>query len=219
MFIRTDENNNIITYPYSLEQFRADYKNVSFPQTLSNRLLAAYNVYPVLVDAVPEVPSPYQFAVLDVENPHRTQDGEWRLSWYIADKSAEQIAYDLEKAKTQKHADVNAARDHAIFQTLMVAVSDSTTVPVDLRQNTPDIQNISGLTQSATLQKLNDDTTPIEFRGADNVVYTLTPDEMIVLGKAVASKYSQCYKTSWTYKDQIAAATNIEQVNDIIIQF
>lgn len=219
MFIRTDENHNIITYPYSLEQFRADHRNISFPSALSNRLLASYNVYPVYAAPEPEYNTITQFLRKDFDNPFRDDQGEWKIGWIVVDKTSEQMADDLKKRRQEFREEINAARDAAIYKVNNVAVNETTTVPVDIRKDHPDIQNISGLAQAATLQLINNDPATIDFRGADDLIYTLTPQEVIILGKTIASNYSAHYRTSWNYKDQLAQATSIEEINSIVLDF
>ena len=105
MFIRTDKDHNIITYPYSLEQFRLDHKNMSLPQFLNNRFLAAHDVYPVYAATEPEIVNLTQFALRDIDNPYRDVDGEWRYGWIVRDKTAEQIQIDkdLHNAEQKKN--------------------------------------------------------------------------------------------------------------------
>ena len=108
---------------------------------------------------------------------------------------------------------------YVIINGNMAAGIPGTAVPVDMRKNTADIQNISGLTQIATIQKINGDNTPLNFRGADDKVYALTPDEVIAVGTEVSKRYSSIYAKSWVMKDKLEAATSIDQINNIDINF
>jgi len=216
MFVKTDKANQIIQYPYTLDMFRAEKTNTSLPQALSNRFLAKYNVYPVYDAAKPDYDTINQY-VVKVDQPHF--DDTWKIGWEIKDKSAEQIAQELENYRIEFSKKIDAARNNAIYQTLEVAVNETTNIPVDIREDKPDIQNIAGLTQTATLSIINNDNTKIDFRGADNITYSLTPSEIVILGKAVSQKYSNMYAQSWVFKDALQSAVSIEEINAIEIAF
>lgn len=219
MFIRTDKDHNIVIYPYSLEQFRLDHKNMSLPQALNNRFLATYDVYPVYLASEPEFDNITQFVVRDIDNPYRDTDGEWRYGWVINNKSPEQIQQEFELRKQQFKHEVDIARDDAIYQTHYVQVNETIAVPVDLRKDRPDIQNISGLTLSAIVKTMSNDQTKFSFRGADDVIYELAPEEIIVIGKTVSEHYSSKHQKSWIYKDMLDNATTTQEINDIVIDF
>lgn len=46
MYLKKDENNNI-TYPYSVQQLKLENKNISFPQNLTDEILENWGVYKV----------------------------------------------------------------------------------------------------------------------------------------------------------------------------
>lgn len=219
MFVKTDDQANIITYPYSLDQFRAENTNRSLPKFLNNRFLATENVYPVYPAEKPEYNEITQNIRQDIGNPYLDTDGVWRYGWIITDKSAEQIQQEFEQRKTEFKAEVNQARDAAIYKNRDIVVNETTSIPVDIRKDHPDIQNISGLVQSASLKIANSDTTPFEFRGSDDVTYTLTAQEIIILGTTVADIYSSMYKRAWELKDQIKSLTTVDEINSIVIDF
>ena len=216
MFVKVKQDSEII-YPYTLEQFRAEHRNISMPAALSNAFLANWGVFPV-VDAVkPEYDPIYQTA-LRVDMPHL--DGEqWKIGWVIIDKSAEQVQAEFELRKDEFRKEVNEARDTAIYTDLNVNVNETTVVPVNLRRGGADIQNISGLTMSATLKLISGDPSPFVFRGADDVNYELTPQETILLGKAVGEHYSSKYAKAWALKDMLINLTKTEEINSIVIDF
>ena len=216
MFVKTDKANQIVQYPYTLDMFRAENRNTSLPQSLSNRFLAKYNVYPVYDDVKPDHDTVNQY-VVKTDQPSFNET--WKIGWEIQDKSSEQIASELEEYRKEYSKKIDDARDVAIFKTVEVQVNETTIVPVDLRKDKPDIQNIAGLTQSATLNIINNDTTSMNFRGADNITYSLAPTEIVLLGKAVSSHYSVAYAQSWVFKDALEAAASIEEINAIEITF
>lgn len=217
MFVKTDNGNQIVKYPYDLETFRNENRNTSLPQSLSNRFLERFHVYPVYDAVKPEHNTITQF-VTKQQTPY-FEDSSWKIGWDIVDKTSEQIQSEFESYKAAFKERINEARDNAIYQTVYVDVNETTTVPVDVRKNTPDIQNISGLTQAATLQIITNDNTLLSFRGADDIIYALTPQEIITLGTTVSKKYSAMYAQSWVMKDQLQATTTIDEINNIDISF
>jgi hypothetical protein len=217
MFIKTDAEGNILEYPYSLEQFRRDNRNTSFPRDLTDALLATYNVFPVYVDETPAYNKETQFAQKDIDNPYKNSNGQWVYGWIIQDKSAEQIQKDLEDYRLKVKELIDQARDAEIYKTLFVQINETTTIPVDLRKDRPDIQNISGVTLQATLRTINGDTDLTNFRGADNITYSLTPQETILLGKTVADHYSETYRKAWDYKDLIDSLETIEEIDNMVV--
>ena len=217
MFVKTDNANRIVKYPYDLETFRDENRNTSLPQSLSNRFLERFYVYPVYDAVKPEHNTVTQF-VAKKDTPY-FEDSGWKIGWDIVDKTSEQIKAEFEIYKTEFKEKINEARDSAIYQTVYVDVNETTTVPVDMRKNTSDIQNIAGLTQAATIQVIGNDNTLLSFRGADDIVYTLTPQEIITLGTAVSKKYSAMYAKSWIMKDLLQATTTIDEINNIDISF
>lgn len=219
MFIKTDSENNIISYPYSLEQFRSENRNRSLPKFLNNRFLATQYVFPVYAEPEPEYNQILQNIRKDIENPYLDENGEWKYGWIITDKTTEQLEKEFNEYKKQFNEKINEKRDEAIYQPIEVHVSAEKMVPVDIRKDKPDIQNISGLTQNATLQLMTNDNTPVYFRGADDNVYPLSPTEVLTLGKTVAQHYSGIYAKAWAFKDQLANATSIAEVNQINLEF
>jgi hypothetical protein len=218
MFVKTDFNNNIVTYPYNLDRFVEDNKNTSLPKYLNNRFLATRNVYPVYSTNIPEHDNITQFAIA-ANTPYNTEETSWLLDWIIVDKSPERIQQEFEEYKIKFRKEINQARDTAIFQVLYVKVNETTIVPVDLRIDTADMQNIVNVTQIATIQHMLSETSLIDFRGYDNVIYKLTPAEAIELGKTVAQTKSAAYAKSWEYKDYLSTTTTITEINNIQLIF
>ena len=101
MFIKTDDQNNIATYPYSIDQYRAENKNKSLPKFLNNRYLATEYVFPVYASDRPEYNEPTQAIRADIENPYLDEDSEWKYYWVIVEKTEEQIARDTEAKATE----------------------------------------------------------------------------------------------------------------------
>lgn len=217
MFVKTDIANQIVQYPYDLDTFRNENRNVSLPVALNDNFLKLFHVFPVYDDVKPQYDSITQY-VVKKDKPY-FDGSNWLVGWNVIDKTSEQIQAEFEDYRKEYREKINTARDDAIFKTINVPVNESTIVPVDLRKDTADIQNISGLTQTATLQKINADDTPLYFRGADDNIYTLTPEEVITIGTTVSKRYSSIYAKSWVMKDQLKTMTSIDQINTIVIDF
>jgi hypothetical protein len=116
MFVKTDDENNIITYPYTIEIFRNENKNVSFPLAISNSLLASYSVYPVEYEEKPEHNKITQY-VYPADIPTYIE-GTWKLSWLIGEKDENWIANELEQEKTR----VRSIRDSLLLKSDWVTI-------------------------------------------------------------------------------------------------
>jgi len=112
MFIKTDSQNNIVTYPYSLDQFRAENTNRSLPKFLNNIFLATQNVYPVYPAEKPEYNETTQF--LARKDAPYIADGGWKIGWIIKNKPLEQIEKDLEIHNAELIKKIDAERDRRI---------------------------------------------------------------------------------------------------------
>ena len=91
MFVKT-ANNELVQYPYSIEQFRADNPTISFPAEISNDTLAAHGVYPVGYEPAPAYDPATQRLV--ISSQPSLVNGSWVLTKSIENKTAEQIAND-----------------------------------------------------------------------------------------------------------------------------
>lgn len=88
---------------YSVGQLRADNPQVSFPNIISDALLAEYDVYPL-------TPTPYP--VVDytknvTEGTAVCINGEWEQVWDVTDASAEEVAQRLDDQWTVVRAERN----------------------------------------------------------------------------------------------------------------
>ena len=104
---------------YSLGKLRKDNPNTSFPRSIPETTLAAYDVYPYTRAEQPDFDARTQ--KLDVGSIAQA-DGAWVEGWSITDKTAEEItAYDDAMA-----AGVRAKRDELLAETDYMALSDNT---------------------------------------------------------------------------------------------
>jgi hypothetical protein len=119
MYVKV-ENNEIVQYPYSIEQFRADNRNVSFPSDLTNDILASHGVYPVSNDPAPTYDPTTQRVVKS--NTPVLRDGKWVLT-----KTTEQLTDDQITSYNNTVASrVRARRTQLLQETDWCACSDVT---------------------------------------------------------------------------------------------
>lgn len=116
MFVKTDENNNIEQYPYTLNMFRTEHRNTSLPKFLNNGFLERRNVYPVKEAVKPDYNEVTQYLQKAIQPIY--ENGVWILNWIIENKSLEQIANDT----NIKSAEVRAERDKLLAETDWVSV-------------------------------------------------------------------------------------------------
>lgn len=81
MYIKVTAEGETI-WPYSLERLPIDNPNVSFPQTLTPEILAAYNVHKVVSTSQPEFDPNHQ--ELRLGTPV-LEDGEYRRTYTLVD--------------------------------------------------------------------------------------------------------------------------------------
>jgi hypothetical protein len=119
MYVKT-ANDEVIQYPYSIKQFRADNSTISFPAEISNDILAAHNVYPVGYQSAPAYDPATQKLV--VSSQPSLVDGSWVLTKSVANKTAEQIANDT----ATEGEKVRITRNRRLADTDWCACSDVT---------------------------------------------------------------------------------------------
>lgn len=77
MYIKS--KNGQVVYPYTLDKFKRDNPNISFPSVITNQLLAEYGVYEV---HVPVKPTDTLTSSYFIENtPTQDSSGTWVARW------------------------------------------------------------------------------------------------------------------------------------------
>lgn len=112
---------------YSVGQLRKDNPNTSFPEMLSDALLAEWGVYPYTTQGVPD----YDRLTQTVTQTAITEiDGAWTQGWTVSDMAAEYAA-----------RNVRDQRDRLLQETDWMALSDVTMEPywAEYRQQLRDI--------------------------------------------------------------------------------
>jgi hypothetical protein len=87
MFYAKINNGNVVRYPYTLTDLRLETPNISFPQTMTDAELLAFNVVPVTPTQQPNVDY--------TKNLSRwaTKNGlSWIEVWTVTDATPEEIA-------------------------------------------------------------------------------------------------------------------------------
>lgn len=99
------KNNNVIVYPYSLEQLKLDNVDTSFPVTMPDEQLKTWGVFTVKATAKPEVTD-----VTRVEESLPVLvDDDWHQVWNIIELTAEQI----EQRQIDKKVELDNLRSEA----------------------------------------------------------------------------------------------------------
>lgn len=82
------KNNEIEQYPYNIGQLYADNPNTSFPSSLPDSLLEEYNIYKVQSVDAPMITYKQNL----VEGTPVNDNGTWKQTWIVTDKTVEEIA-------------------------------------------------------------------------------------------------------------------------------
>jgi hypothetical protein len=95
------KNNIVEQYPYNEGQLKIDNPQVSFPTTISKETLAEYDVYEVVATDAPSIT--YKQNI--VEGTPVNEEGTWKQTWVVTDKSAEEISIIQEYNRKQAYID------------------------------------------------------------------------------------------------------------------
>lgn len=167
---------------------------------------------------------PSSFTVQEIEDagyilaPEKPSVNPWQNltwtgdSWAVSDKPADNL-------KEEKEQQINSLREQLIYSQKTVVLSTGQTIPVDVRQNKPDIQNLTNIVQKASLKVMRNETDSTMFMAADNQVYTLTPEEAIEMGESVFAQIENEYAQSWIKKSQLEALTTAQEIFEFDINW
>lgn len=117
MYIKVE---NEIASNYSIKQLKNDNPNVSFPEVLSDELLAQFSVYKVHLDHMPDVNDAEQVA--EQEQSPVLENGKWVLKFSVRNKT------ELEKNEfvLKLQSQVRAKRNKMLSETDWTALTDVT---------------------------------------------------------------------------------------------
>ena len=102
-------------YPYSITKLKQDNPDTSFPSEITDELLQSYNVYPVSVEARPEVSDDKK---LEIDEAPTYKDGSWSIGWSVKSKTEEEV--DSDKSSKRRE------RDELLKNTDHYALTDRT---------------------------------------------------------------------------------------------
>ncbi len=92
--LKSNSENEVVKYPYSLGELRKEYPNVSFPNPLTKEALAAYNCF-IVTEKKP--PTDYNKVTKNITSSIHLVKGKWIQRWTIADATPENIALRTEE--------------------------------------------------------------------------------------------------------------------------
>lgn len=104
------ENQTVVQYPYSLNQFRASYPNTSFPANITDVELSAYGVVRIILTGQPTYNQLTQ-SVRETTPAYSAQRSRWEQVWEIVEASAEEVEARKQAIKAQITADVQNRLD------------------------------------------------------------------------------------------------------------
>lgn len=129
---------------YTIGQLRRDNPNTSFPKTISNEILAGFDVYPYTTQTVPAFDEKTQ----KLDDGEFVQDGEdnWQKVWAILEKTQEEV----DEWVSAKSLNIRAERNRLISETDYLALSDTTLTPemAVYRQSLRDITSQLGFPEN-----------------------------------------------------------------------
>lgn len=137
------QNNVVVVYPYSITQLKKDNPQTSFPSSITEQLLAFYNVFAVLPTQIPDY-NPLTHNVQEL-NPI-LQDGEWIQTWEVTAANEQEVNERLQSLSNAIRYD----RDQKLAESDWIVArsyEQQTTVPVSwstYRQALRDITTQSG---------------------------------------------------------------------------
>lgn len=89
MYLRIIDD--IIHYPYTIEQLKSAHPNVSFPQNLTNEILNEWGIF-----SVQQTPKPNDYTKDIIDGEPVLVDGNYVQNWVQTDASSEEIALRIE---------------------------------------------------------------------------------------------------------------------------
>lgn len=128
----------VTTFPYSVEALKRDNPQISFPDTVSDELLASFNVLPV-VRTNPQ----FDRATETVEQngcSYNVDLSRWETAWVIRDKTAGEIQADADT----RAFEIRNERNSRLAQCDWTQLPDS---PVDIAAWSTYRQALRDLTQ------------------------------------------------------------------------
>lgn len=121
-YVKTDGQNNIMCYPYTVEDMRIDNRNVSFPKVITARMMVSYNAFPVDDVATPE----YDPKIEKVETEQLPVYSEDTRRWTLVKNAVSKTVEEKLQYKNEAKAEVRAKRNKLLANTDHLGLSDQT---------------------------------------------------------------------------------------------
>lgn len=144
-----------------------------------------------------------------IEGAPELVDGQWEQTWVVRDYNAEEIAAQLEYAKITANDNIMAVRNDDFQLGMTHTVGDKTfnvQLRIEDRINLIGMYTIGKEMVEAGIEQEE------EFRSYENESIMLTPQQSVDLAKAALAAVKSIYKTTWTLKDQVDAATTVAEI-------
>lgn len=137
-------------------------------------------------------------------------DGVWHQTWVVRAFNDAELAEQLTYAKITANDSVMAIRNDDFQLGLTYTASGDKTFNVQLRVE--DRVNLLGMYVIGKEMVAGGVEELQEFRSFENETVLLTPQETVDVAMAALAAVKSIYKTTWTLKDQIDAATVVADI-------
>lgn len=92
------KDNRVAAFPYTIDQLKADYPNVSFPNPVNQNILSLYGMEPVVEYEIPEVDSLTQSFRWGIPE---LRDGRWHQTWQVQQLDPKQASERIRDHRNQ----------------------------------------------------------------------------------------------------------------------
>lgn len=186
-------NNGTPTQKYSSKELRSDNPRTMFPRDLANTNLSQFNAVWVPAGTRPDITS-VQKATLP-ELPTLDDNGTYTYAYVVEDRDE------------PTGNEVNNERTKRIEGGTSFAVAGLTSNVI--LQGRPFDQTVylALLTRATGFKAAGETNSVLTVRGKDDVVHTLTPDQMISLVSQAMTWFEDVMKVSWAMKDNTGSFT------------
>lgn len=203
MYIRVNDN-GVDKYPYTIKELKKDYPNISFPKNITPEQLNNFGVYEVALD-IPEKEKWEKIVKSDVP---KLIDGVWSLVYTTETLTVDQI-FNIK----MKELDVLYKKNRYSNITINFPSGDAV---VQFR-NEQDITNFNTVVMNSLVLSGNGSgDTDVFYRTEDDVVQTLTANEMCVIGQTVSSIHQDIISSKWIHKDTMSKLKELNEYQQLI---
>lgn len=198
-------NFSTMEYPVSVYQLRQRFNRITFPANIPLDYLHALGYAEVL---------PVEVPVGDVvaEGVPELRDGKWYKTYTVRSFTPEELAKRLSNEKIRRTTAVMDLRDREAALGVPFNLND---VIYHVQIRNQDITNLITVRMEAEGCIKNGQMTMMNFRPYENVTLVVTPQEAYDITNVALVVGRMLYKNSWDIKDQITAATTLEELPEV----